>query len=186
MLVLVGGAPGAGKSTLARRLGEALWLPVLSRDAIKVGLAEPRGIDDPVRGRELAERTFALIYGTIGHFLDAGCSLIAEHGFWRGRSESELAPLIKRARAALVHCHLPREEHIRRCEARLSRRERHGSHPDAEFIAQMRSGTFDWGRYEPPSLAIPIVDVDTADGYIPDLATLVAHIRSAARRGGTG
>jgi adenylate kinase family enzyme len=45
LLVLERGKPGFGKTTLARRLGEsdALGLPVLPRDAIKVGLVETRG-----------------------------------------------------------------------------------------------------------------------------------------------
>jgi adenylate kinase family enzyme len=42
LLVIVCGKPGSGKTTLARRLAEmdALGPPLLSRDAIKVGLDE--------------------------------------------------------------------------------------------------------------------------------------------------
>lgn len=58
LLVLVSGLPAAGKTTLAGRLAHALQLPVLSRDAIKDGLAESRRVTDPVRGHELAGPTF--------------------------------------------------------------------------------------------------------------------------------
>jgi len=38
--VVVSGLPGAGKSTLARRLGELLTLPVLSHDTVKEGVVD--------------------------------------------------------------------------------------------------------------------------------------------------
>ena len=180
LLVLVGGAPCAGKTTLAFRLGAGLQLPVLSRDAIKDGLAESRGIADPVQGRTLAGPTFALFYGTIGRFLDAGCSLVAEHAFWRGRSEADLIPLVARARSVYVHCRLPRDEHIRRCAARLEGGggARHGSHPDAEVLSRMRAGAFPWADFEPPDLGIPTIPVDTAVDHLPGLAALTHRIRA--------
>lgn len=186
LLVLVGGPPGSGKTTLAFRLGVALALPVLSRDAIKDGLAESRRVTDPIRGRELAEPTFALFYGTIGRFLDAGCSLVAEHAFLRGVSERELAPLTGRARTVVIHCHLDREANIRRCATRLERGARHHSHPDAELLAQMRAGTFAWDRFEPPHLDVPTLIVDTSDGYTPDLSTLIDRVRAASQHDGNG
>ena len=36
-LIVVTGMPGAGKTTFSRALGEALFLPVISRDQIKEG-----------------------------------------------------------------------------------------------------------------------------------------------------
>jgi hypothetical protein len=44
-LVLVTGAPGTGKTTLAVRLGRALTLPVLSRDSVKELLTD--ALDPP-------------------------------------------------------------------------------------------------------------------------------------------
>src|SRR5881296_3946918 len=40
-LVIVGGAPATGKTTLARELGRSLELPVITKDDIKEALAAP-------------------------------------------------------------------------------------------------------------------------------------------------
>lgn len=181
LLVLVSGPLAAGKTTLAGRLAAALQLPMLSRDAIKDGLAESRGVADAVRGHELAGPTFALFYGTIGRFLAAGCSLVAEHAFVRGVSEQDLRPLVGRAGAVLVHCRMPRAENVRRAEARLWEGRRHGCHPDASIVEQMRAGTFAWDRFQPLDLGIPVLEVDTSRGCPSDVLALAGRVRSAAR-----
>ena len=38
--IIITGQPGSGKTTLAKKLGERLWMPVISRDEIKEGLAD--------------------------------------------------------------------------------------------------------------------------------------------------
>src|SRR5688500_7528188 len=80
LLVLVSGKPGAGKSTLARRLSEsdALGLHVLSRDAIKVGLVETQGAETDEIRNVIVPRSFDLFFETIELWLRAGVSLIAE------------------------------------------------------------------------------------------------------------
>jgi predicted kinase len=42
-LVIVSGAPGSGKTTLATRLSQDLGLPMLDRDALKEALADAIG-----------------------------------------------------------------------------------------------------------------------------------------------
>ena len=56
-IVVVTGAPGAGKSTLSKRLAAAMGLPVLSLDAIKESLHDALGESaaDPARLRFAAE-----------------------------------------------------------------------------------------------------------------------------------
>jgi predicted kinase len=152
LLVIVSGKPGSGKSTLAQRLAErdALGLPLLSRDAIKVELVETHAtpetgarrwtVETDVLRATIVPRSYAIFYQTIEAWLRAGVSLIAEYGFVRGRSESDLRPLIKLARAVVVHCETSPEEARRRFIAR-ERSDPH-SRPDrlAGIIEQMEGG----------------------------------------------
>ena len=42
--IIVTGRPGSGKTTLARKLAEQLWMPIISRDAIKEGYVNTYGV----------------------------------------------------------------------------------------------------------------------------------------------
>ncbi len=42
--IIITGRAGAGKTTLAKKLGEQLWMPVISRDQIKEGYVNTCGV----------------------------------------------------------------------------------------------------------------------------------------------
>src|SRR5919202_472403 len=68
LLVLVSGKPGSGKSTLAGRRVNALSLPLVSRDALKGGLAETLG----GMGDAATLDSVGVFYGAITYLLDVG------------------------------------------------------------------------------------------------------------------
>jgi adenylate kinase family enzyme len=43
--IIVTGRAGAGKTTFSKKLGEQLWMPVISRDEIKQGYVNTFGIE---------------------------------------------------------------------------------------------------------------------------------------------
>ena len=42
--IIITGRAGAGKTTLSRKLGQQLWMPVISRDEIKEGYVNTYGV----------------------------------------------------------------------------------------------------------------------------------------------
>ncbi|MEM1446573.1 MAG: AAA family ATPase, partial [Planctomycetota bacterium] len=42
--IIVTGRPGSGKTTLASKLASELWMPFISRDAIKEGYVNTHGV----------------------------------------------------------------------------------------------------------------------------------------------
>src|SRR5690348_10076935 len=124
-LVLVSGAPATGKTTLARRLSEALPLPLLARDAIGEIMADAFEVESREQDRALLQPMFAIYYGVLDQLLRASVSVVTESNFHRGVAEPELRPCVARARTVLIHCQTTRDVSVRRFIERLERGERH-------------------------------------------------------------
>lgn len=175
-LILVSGRPGSGKSTLARRLADedALWLPLVACDPIRVGMLDTLGVidGDPTITAAMRRATIETFYDMIALLLRRGVSLIAELSFRRGLDEQRLLPLRDIATLVNVHCQTSTAEAQRRFIAR--ERTRRPVKSAASFIALMEAGDFDWSPFDPLDLAVPRLLVDTTVGYSPDLAAIAS------------
>lgn len=176
--MLVSGSPASGKTTLAHAIGVGLPCPVVSRDEIKEGLVHASGGGTPHWGAAIAHETFALFYRIVGELVRAGCSVVAEAAFLRDLSQGEVTELVAEADACLVHCQVDRDVAVQRFLERVaSDPVRRLSHPDDEIVREMEKGTFEWERYEPMELGLPLIRVDTTNGYNPALDDVVAFSR---------
>lgn len=179
MLVIVSGAPASGKTTLATQLAARLDLPLLLRDGIKETLADALGASDVEASQRLGAAAYAVLYGVIGSLLAAGAGVVVESNFRHAGSESELLPFVAASDARLIHCEAATELILARYEARTGSPERHRVHMDAERTADLERDLQE-GRFEPLRLDIPVLRVDTADGYRPPLERIVAFAGPAA------
>jgi predicted kinase len=77
-LIVVSGAPGTGKSTIARELGAALRFCVLSLDPVKEAIADVLGLGDEDWSNQVGDAAAEVVFRLAAGFPD----VIAE-GWWR-------------------------------------------------------------------------------------------------------
>ena len=143
LAVVVSGAPGSGKTTLARELSDVMGLPHLNKDLVYSSLR--RGLE-----RSLAnKRSFELVYGTARFWLEAGLSLAMDMTMYAEYSPAEVASL--QPYGFVVNVHTRSRDSLARWENKMSRE---GGGPEVEaLIARVR------GHYhelsEPLELQLP-------------------------------
>jgi predicted kinase len=166
-LVIVSGAPGGGKTTLARRLSLDLGLPLLSKDALKEALADAMGAPPDVpASMRLGGGAYSVLYLTVAALLEAGSGAIVESNFRRGISEPDVRPLLAGSSPCLIHCTAHPATLQARYADRFARGERHPAHFDGDRAAGLAEDLAA-SRYEPLNLPIPTLVVDTTDGWRP-------------------
>jgi predicted kinase len=175
LVIAVGGAPGAGKSTLARRLGEVIHVPVLVRDELKEGMHVTARSDDPAEVHRFAEAAYSALWATARDLVRAGVSLIVEAAFHRDRCGDEFATIATRADLVLLWCRA--DPDVARARYRARAPLRHPAHADTLMAERMDHPTFDWSVYDPPPGSWTLIPVDTGGAApVPAVAELAALV----------
>ena len=171
-LVIVGGAPATGKTTLARALGVSLGLPVITKDDIKEALAAPFATGDREWSKQLGVAAYSALYTVAGRILAAGEGLILESNFWHPDSEAALRELARLAPTVVIVCRTTDALRRKRFEERAARG-RHRVHVDSAILAEW---TADDAKFQ-IDVGAPRLVVDTSDGYTPDLEHIAAFAK---------
>jgi predicted kinase len=178
-LVVVGGPPGSGKTTLAREIARAAGCPAVSRDEVKEGMAHAAPGFTPGEGDELTVRALPVFFAVLRLLLEAGVTTVAEAAFQDRAWRPNLEPLLALAAVRVVHCAADPEAAFDRVVRRQAAEAARRAHPDPalagreEFARRLRA-------FDPVRLGVPSIEVDTTSGYRPALAEVAAF---AAGRG---
>jgi hypothetical protein len=172
-LIVVSGAPAAGKSTVAAALGPALGWPVLSLDTIKEALADVLGVGDKDWSNQLGDAAAEVVFRLSAQFPDA----VAE-GWWR-RARRDRA-LVEFAGATEVFCYCDPRTAADRAVSRLSRG-RHPIHRDVIDPAGLGEVTASLAASVIPlGLGAALIRVDTTrDGAAGAAVAQVAAVLAA-------
>ncbi|MFI5068785.1 MAG: AAA family ATPase [Streptosporangiales bacterium] len=79
-LIVVSGPPGAGKTTLAHALAQAVGCPAICRDEIKEGMVHAVGGFTSGPGDALTMRAYPTFFAVLEVLLRAGVTTVAEAG----------------------------------------------------------------------------------------------------------
>lgn len=176
-LIVITGPPGSGKTTLSRRLGETLLLPVLQRDGLKELLFDTLGSRDRSWSRQLGGASYELLFYTLALLLQTGRSCIVESNFQGEPEVPKLRKLVQQYQYAVVciQCRTDPATLLTRLQRRSASGERHRGHADHEDLSTMNQGSIR-GFYDPLPIDGIIIELDTTDFDQIDYSALVARI----------
>jgi predicted kinase len=179
VLIAVGGWPGAGKTTLAYRLGERVGLPVFTKDDVKERLFDTIGVGDRAWSKRLGRASIAILEHQLEATLAAGNSVIGECNWDPRFSEPQLRAILERTSAtAFVVAVQGDAEVIRaRYRKRADDGERHPGHLDDLLVGELAEVVV--GPYTPPALGGGRIDVDLTDVREPAMSAALDAITQA-------
>jgi predicted kinase len=179
-LVVVSGPPASGKPTLAHGLAKPIPCPAVCRDEIKEGMVHAHGGDfQGAPGDTLTQRTFPLFFEVLRSLLEGDVTVVAEAAFQDQRWRAGLEPLAGMARLRIVHCTTDPAVASERAARRATGEGKRPAHGDSSSPLAMEEWRRAFQSFDRISLDAPAIELDTTDGYQPDLPEIVAFVNSA-------
>lgn len=136
LLVVIQGAPGSGKTTLARRIRQDVSLPLLGKDDIKELLFDHLPQADREYSRLQGMASFEMLYAFARTFLQNGHSVIIEGAFHTELSRKNIGAILSETGAEYfeIFCELDEETRKERVATRFQDGSRHPAHLDAVAV----------------------------------------------------
>jgi adenylate kinase family enzyme len=176
--IIVTGRAGSGKTTLAKKLGERLWMPVISRDEIKEGYVNTYG----VKHDELPANTNAVVsdlfFVIINQYLAGNISVVIEAAFQHRVWEPRMPEIVELASPIIVLCSVDDAVAARRHLQRgLENPKREFYHGDRRVTHYRETGEIlSPESYAAPQFKVPTIEVSTDGEYVPSIDDIVRQI----------
>jgi len=168
-IVLISGAPGVGKTTIAVPLARALNFTLIAKDDIKEALYE--ALNSRANDREFSRKVGAASWELLWKLASKSPEVILEANF-RPNSQVEIEQLAAlKAQIIEVHCHCSPEEIMRRFKSRSAVGDRHYAHPMSEITAEQIAEFDGWMGFG------TLIKLDTTHPVdIPSLAQQIGNL----------
>ncbi len=180
-LIVVCGLPATGKSSLAKELRDQLGWPLFAKDQFKELLYDATDQGDEAYTREtstmVGRQSIALLLMVARELLETNISCIIEANFLPNLAPDDLNPLLAISEGRQVHCSIQGELVLERYRSRAQAGERHPVHVDTEAEPALIE-RIETGGGKPLPLDIPLLEVDSTDGWNPALTEIVAFCQS--------
>lgn len=154
---------------MAHELARAIGCPAICRDEIKEGMVHASADFRPSPGDPLTVRTLRVFFDIIETLLRSGVTVVAEAAFQDKVWAPNLEPFSDRAHLCVVQCHTDQAVARQRVRLRAASRV---AHADASVLED--TAYFD--DFVRLTARAPSIDVDTTDGYDPEIGALVAFV----------
>ena len=172
-LIIVCGRPGSGKTTLAHKISETLRCPAISRDELKEGYIHTIGREHKNISSDEVKNVNNGFFDLIELLADHNISIVVESAFQHKLWAPKYPLLSGKTAIVLIVCKTDNATANKRfMDRKAGDPLREYFHGDNVAL----SGNDEY-EYTPPQFPVPILEVNTTDGYKPSLEEIVLFIK---------
>ena len=176
--IIVTGQAGSGKTTLAKKLGQRLWMPMVSRDELKEGYVGTFGVRHHDLPPEADRYVTDFFFEIVCRYLSAKISVVIEAAFQHKVWEPRMSGILELSAPFLIICSIdPVQAARRHLQRGLDDPERERFHGDNRVVHFRKTGEFLYpAPYTPPILDIPTISVSTDGDYVPSIDDIAKQL----------